>query len=138
VESSNPWDRIHALGKVAHILKVPYLQNPRRQMDQLDRKLIKGFYRRTLNEYRYLDTRSGKLVEDPDFLLECSQRSNGSDNSGKNSSSFSQHGTSPLRAQLAEKFGVSDRPVISVTSFIQKQASALTAPNQAPFARQTS
>ena len=50
VDSENYWDRIKALGRVASILSVPYIQMER-QTDMLDRKLIKGFYRRALNEY---------------------------------------------------------------------------------------
>ena len=60
VESSNHWHRIQALARVASILTVPYLNEPRRPIDQLDKKLIKGFYRRTLNEYKYLEVTKRK------------------------------------------------------------------------------
>ena len=64
VESKNPWDRVAALGKVTHILKAAYLEDPDRKVDLIDKKLIKGFYQRALNQYQYLEPKSIKHASD--------------------------------------------------------------------------
>ena len=50
LSSSKPFDRIFALGKVSSILKT-YEQN---NLNNMDKKLVKGFYNRSLNDYKYL------------------------------------------------------------------------------------
>jgi len=50
LSSSKPFDRIFALGKVSSILKA-YEEN---NLNNMDKKLVKGFYNRSLNDYKYL------------------------------------------------------------------------------------
>ena len=50
INSKKPFDRIFALGKMASILK-NYEMN---ELNIMDKKLVKGFYTRNLNEYGYL------------------------------------------------------------------------------------
>ena len=55
VESKNHWDRIRAITRVHSILSIPYVHE-NKPIDMLDKKLVKGFYNRSLNEYKYLNT----------------------------------------------------------------------------------
>ena len=50
LSSEKPFDRIFALGKVSSTLKA-YEDN---ELNHMDKKLLKGFYSRSLNEYGYL------------------------------------------------------------------------------------
>ena len=59
LNSKKPFDRIFALGKVTYILKA-YEDN---DLNQLDKKLIKGFYSNRLESYKYL-ARSKPLKDD--------------------------------------------------------------------------
>ena len=45
-----PFDRIFALGKISSILK-SYEEN---NLNNMDKKLVKGFFSRNLNDYKYL------------------------------------------------------------------------------------
>lgn len=54
LSSNKPFDRIFALGKVSKILKA-YEKN---ELNHMDKKLLKGFYSRRLNEYSYLARKS--------------------------------------------------------------------------------
>ena len=56
LESKNHWERIVALGKVTKIFDSAYL-NEEKQFTELDKKLIKGFYRRALFDYKNLETK---------------------------------------------------------------------------------
>ena len=48
---------MQALLRVNRILSVPYLEE-RKEIKNLDRKLIKGFYNRVLNDYKYLQNKN--------------------------------------------------------------------------------
>ncbi len=50
LSSTKPFDRIFALGKISSILK-SYEEN---NLNNMDKKLVKGFYNRNLNDYKYL------------------------------------------------------------------------------------
>lgn len=54
IESKNYLDRIKALAHANHILKIPYVQHGK-VLKKKDKKLIKGLYRRALNDYSFLD-----------------------------------------------------------------------------------
>ena len=56
IESKNHWYRIKALGRVTSILSLPYLHR-QQELDLQDKKLIKGFYRRALNDYKFLENK---------------------------------------------------------------------------------
>ena len=53
MESPSYLARIQALYRINNILSEPYLQN-KRPVNAIDRKLVKGFFNRMLNEYKYL------------------------------------------------------------------------------------
>ena len=53
MESPSFFARIQALGRVNSILSEPYLK-AKRPINVIDRKLVKGFFNRMLNEYKYL------------------------------------------------------------------------------------
>ncbi len=62
MESKSYLDRIKALGKVTNILNSAYLYDESRQITNLDMKLIKGFYKRALNEYKYLEQKGDDSI----------------------------------------------------------------------------
>ena len=45
--------RIQALSRINNILSEPYLHT-KRPINAIDRKLVRGFFNRMLNEYKYL------------------------------------------------------------------------------------
>ena len=54
MESKNPWDRIFALAKINYILQ--NLED--RELNVIDKKLIKGVYTRQQNEYANLQKKN--------------------------------------------------------------------------------
>ena len=50
--STEPFERISALGKVASILKT--YENPDGGLTNIDKKLVEGFYYRYFNDFQYL------------------------------------------------------------------------------------
>ena len=67
INSQKPMDRIFAIGKMTSILR-EYETN---ELNSMDKKLVKGFYARNLNEYGYL-ARSSKSKSSPSPLLKKS------------------------------------------------------------------
>ena len=53
MESPSFFSRIQALGRINTVLSEPFLK-AKRPINEIDRKLVKGFFNRMLNEYKYL------------------------------------------------------------------------------------
>ena len=50
LNSKKPFDKIFALGKIASILR----SYEKHEMNNMDKKLVTGFYRKNLNDFGYL------------------------------------------------------------------------------------
>ena len=61
LSSTEPFERISALGKVASILKT--YENPDGGLVNIDKKLVEGFYNRNFNDFQYLANMQKNLNE---------------------------------------------------------------------------